>query len=87
MKSVIFFLMVVGMFMVMHGIYEQKYKALQSNRRVEYKFLPRTYYEEQIGDTDVAGKFKTMFSKESPWFERNVSLPKPGKQDDFIVIR
>lgn len=84
MRSIIFFLLVVGMFMVMHGIYEQKYKALQENKRVEYKFLPRTYYEEQIADTDVAGKFKTMFSKESPWFERTVSLSKGDKKDNPI---
>lgn len=81
MRSIIFFLLVVGMFMVMHGIYEQKYQALRGNRRVEYKFLPRTYYEEQIAETDVAGKFKTMFSKESPWFERTVSLSKADKKD------
>lgn len=78
MRSVVFFLIVVGMFMVMHGIYEQKYRAMQSNRRVEYKFLPRTYYEEQIADTDVSGKFKTMYNGD-PWFERNVTLPPPRK--------
>lgn len=80
MRSVIFFLIVLGMFMVMHGIYEQKYQALQQNRRVEYKFLPRTYYEEQIANTDIAGKFKTMF-KGDPWFERTVTLPVDKKKD------
>lgn len=79
MRSVIFFLLVIGMFMVMHGIYEQKYKALEQNRRIEYKFLPRTYYEEQIADTDVAGKYKTMF-KGDPWLERNVTLPPPDRR-------
>jgi hypothetical protein len=80
MRSIIFFLIVVGMFMIMHGIYEQKYKALEGNRRVEYKFLPRTYYEEQIAETDIAGKYKTMF-KGDPWFERTVSLPKSRRTD------
>lgn len=80
MKSVIFFLITIGMFMIMHGIYEQKYQALQANRRVEYKFLPRTYYEEQITDTDIAGKYKTMF-KGDPWLERNVTLPRPDKKN------
>lgn len=80
MKSIIFFLLIVGVFMVMHGIYQQKYIALQDNRRIEYRFLPRTYYEEQINDTDVASKFKSMFDKESPWFDRNVTIPKPDKK-------
>ncbi len=73
MRSVIFFLLIIGTFMIMHGIYEQKYKSLLENRRVEYKFLPRTYYEEQISDTDVTSKFKNMYNKD-PWFERNVSI-------------
>lgn len=81
MKSIIFFLFIVGVFLVMHGIYQQKFQALQENRRIEYRFLPRTYYEEQINDTDIASKFKTMFDKESPWFDRNVTLPPPSKQE------
>lgn len=79
MKAIIFFLMIVGVFMVMHGIYQQKYNALQENRRIEYRFLPRTYYEEQINDTDVASKFKSLFDKESPWFDKNVTIPAPPK--------
>jgi hypothetical protein len=72
--------MIVGVFMVMHGIYQQKYNALQENRRIEYRFLPRTYYEEQINDTDVASKFKSMFDKE-PWIDRNVTIPAPPKNN------
>ena len=80
MKSIIFFLLIVGVFLLMHGIYQQKYNALQENRRVEYRFLPRTYFEEQIAETDVISKYKTMFDKESPWFERNVTLPPPPEE-------
>lgn len=82
MKSIVFFLLIVGVFMLMHGIYQQKYNALQENRRIEYRFLPRTYYEEQITDVDVASKFKTMFDKESPWIERNVTIPPPSKSQN-----
>lgn len=79
MKSLIFFFLVIGMFMIMHGIYEQKYQALSHNRRIEYRFLPRTYYEEQIADSDVSGKMKNMFNKD-PWFERNVSILPEGQR-------
>jgi len=80
MRSIIFFMLVVGMFMVMHGIYDEKYKALQNNRRIEYRFLPRTYYEEQIGNSDVTSKVKNMFNSD-PWFENRVSLLKPPRKD------
>lgn len=85
MRSIIFFLIVVGMFMIMHGIYEDKYRALQSNRRVEYKFLPRTYYEEQISNADVTSKMKNMFNSD-PWFERTVTLLKPDRIDESSLL-
>lgn len=79
MRSVIIFLFCVGIFMIIHSIYEQKYQALKSNVRVEYRFIPRTYYEEQLANTPVTSMYKNMFDKESPWFERNVTLPKTNK--------
>lgn len=66
--------------MFIHGVYDQKYKALKENIRVEYRFIPRTYYEEQLADIpNVASTFKNMFQKESPWYERNISLANPLK--------
>lgn len=81
MHAIIFFMIVIGAFMIMHGIYEQKYNAIMKNRRIEYRFLPRTYYEEQIAETDVASKFKNVFNKGvDPWFDRNVTIPPPDKK-------
>jgi hypothetical protein len=84
MQSVIFFLVVIGAFMIMHGIYEQKYNAILQNRRIEYRFLPRTYYEEQVAETDVIGKLKNVFNKGvDPWFDRNVTIPPPQKNKNI----
>lgn len=80
MKTVIMFLFFLGVVLLIHGIYDQKYKSLEENIRVEYRFIPRTYYEEQLAENPtVASNFKNMFQKESPWFERNVSLANPLK--------
>lgn len=79
MKSVIFFVMFVGMILIIHGIYDQKYNELKNNMRVEYRFIPRTFYEEQLANSTVSSNFKNMFNKESPWFERNVGgAPSPS---------
>jgi hypothetical protein len=77
MKSIIFFLLFAGMVLVIHGIYQQKYNELEKNLRVEYRFIPRTYYDEQLTDSTVSAQFKNMFSKESPWYDRNVSIGGP----------
>jgi len=63
MQSITVFILFVGVFLIVHGVYEEKFRSLEDNVRVEYRFLPRTYYEEQLANTDVSGKFKNMFSK------------------------
>uniref|UniRef100_A0A6C0BF07 Uncharacterized protein n=1 Tax=viral metagenome TaxID=1070528 RepID=A0A6C0BF07_9ZZZZ len=81
MKSIILFIFFAGIIMLIHGIYDQKYKTLQQNVRVEYRFIPRTYYEEQLAENpNVASNYKNMFQKESPWFERNVGMANPMKE-------
>lgn len=57
-----------GLVMVIHSIYEEKYKRLKREVRVEYRFIPRTLYEEQMAQTDVSGMFKTMFNEPAPWY-------------------
>lgn len=80
MKSIILFLFFLGVMFLIHGIYDQKYKSLKDNIRVEYRFIPRTFYEEQLQENpNVANTYKNMFQKESPWFERTVSLANPLK--------
>lgn len=46
MKTIIFLFLFVGMFMIVHGIYEEKMEKLKKDVRVKYKFIPRTYYDE-----------------------------------------
>lgn len=72
MKSFIILVLFIGMFLIMNGIYEQKLKAAQDDKKVEYKFVPRTYFEEQIGDSDVTSKMADMFNHAAPWFDRFV---------------
>ena len=66
--------------MIMHGIYQQKIKAAQENVKIEYRFIPRTYYEEQLASSSsITSNFKNMFNKDSPWLERTVTLPPEPK--------
>lgn len=80
MQSLVFFFLFVGVFMIVIGIYEEKLKIAESTTHVEYKFIPRTYYEEQLADSDLSMKMATMFNQESPWFDRTIGavadLPK-----------
>lgn len=57
------------MAMIVHGVYEEKFREVEKNVRVEYRFIPRTLYEEQLGgdDPNLTSKFSNMFQSDSPW--------------------
>jgi hypothetical protein len=80
MKTIVLFLFFAGTLLIMHGIYDQRIKAIEKNKRIEYRFIPRTYLEEQLADSDISGKMSHMFTKESPWFEKNVTLAKEDRK-------
>jgi len=69
MKVFVVLTLFVGMALIIHGIYEEKFLEMNKNVRVEYRFLPRTLYEEQLSKQDPAltAKFKNMFQEDSPW--------------------
>jgi len=80
MKQFIMLIMFVGIVLIMQGIYEQKLKQASENVKIEYRFIPRTYYEEQLANSTVSSTMKNMFNGNEPWLERNVTLPPPAKQ-------
>lgn len=83
MNSIIIFFFCLGIFLIIQGIYQQKYEALKKNVRVEYRFIPKTFYEEQLQQSNVSSLFKNMFNQtennQDPWFNRTVTIQKNSK--------
>jgi hypothetical protein len=50
MRAAIVILLIAGVAVVMHSIYQEKLERAEQNVRVEYRFLPRTLYEEQMSE-------------------------------------
>lgn len=62
MRALIVILLFAGMAMVLHSIYKEKLERAEQNVRVEYRFLPRTLYEEQMSeDNKPTAKLKGVF--------------------------
>jgi hypothetical protein len=79
MKTIALVLLFLGVLLIIRGLYEDKYQSLKKNTKIEYRFIPRTYYEEQLNnDMNVSSNFKNMFNKEL-WVERNITIPKTPK--------
>lgn len=73
MNAPIVLLLFIGMFLVVTGVYEEKYLRLLKMARTEYKFIPRNLYEESIASADLRSFYSNSFFGEDPWYDRNVT--------------
>lgn len=72
MKVFIVFLLFIGMFFIIDGVYEQKLKAASATSKIEYKYIPRTYYDEQLTGHDIESRYDSIFNRASPWFDQHI---------------
>jgi len=68
MKSIIMFLFVIGVVMVVSGYHNQKQKCPPP--KIVYKYIPRTFQEEQEDPAKVSEIFDKMFNESSPWINQ-----------------
>ena len=74
MKLLILLTLFFGIILVIHGIYEEKIKALKKEVKVEYRFIPRSYYDEQIFSNEFSSKFSNLFDEEQSNWSANQRL-------------
>ena len=68
MQSIAVLVIFVGMFIITHGVYAEKLRMYkQEATRVEYRFIPRTYLEEQHSNNNLIGMYQSMFENSTPW--------------------
>lgn len=60
----------IGIIMVVYGIYDEKYQAIKDDVRVEYRFVPRSYYDEQLFDSQFKDKVSSIFNNDDEWYHR-----------------
>ena len=63
MKSIVLFLFVIGVILLTTGYQKQMLKTHEVEQRIEYRFIPRSIYEEQLGQPNVSQSFADMFEK------------------------
>ena len=77
MKLLILLTLFAGILFVMHGIYEEKINSLKKEVKVEYRFIPRSYYDEQIFSNQFSSKFSNLFDEDqSEWSANQSSFKK-----------
>ena len=70
MQLIVFVFLLIGIIMVVYGIYDEKYQAIKDDVRVEYRFVPRSYYDEQLFDSQFKDKVSSIFNNDDEWYHR-----------------
>ena len=63
MNNLAFFLFIIGSVFLTIGVMENKYKKDSSNKVIEYRFIPRSLYDEQMTPSDLKQTFQSMFQE------------------------
>ena len=65
MKSILLFIFLIGIFMVLFG-YSKNYKGCPPPL-IEYRYIPRSQYEEQMKPPNIFKSHKAMFQDAEVW--------------------
>ena len=65
MKSLILIIFIVGLVFVVIG-YTENYKKCPLPK-IEYRYIPRNFYEEQVTEHNLKNMYSDMFNKPDTW--------------------
>tara|TARA_B100000925_G_scaffold289359_1_gene272087 strand:+ start:1142 stop:1543 length:402 start_codon:yes stop_codon:yes gene_type:complete len=60
-----------GIILVVHGIYEEKFQKIKNNVKIQYRFVPRSYYDEQVFSSQFSSKFSNIFDEDQDEWSAN----------------
>ena len=71
MRSLIILLFLIGVIMIVYDIQKDNCPP----PRIEYRYIPKTFEEEQLEQLPILGIYGDLFTKATPWTE---SVGYPG---------
>jgi hypothetical protein len=82
MKTILVVLLILGSILISVG-YQKQYSKCP-NPTIEYRFIPRTFYDEQLSEPNIMKQFSDMFEKQTIWIKnRNIDEPKPSSLNNY----
>ena len=70
MKSIILFFLIIGLIMISIGYQRKLISNMETKTIVEYRFIPRSIYDEQFGQNKLESTYTDMFNKQDVFFKR-----------------
>ena len=69
MQSLSLLILILGIVFITVGYMDNKVKENKAEKVIEYRFVPRSIYDEQIKPTDLNDTLSSMFSDIDPIYE------------------
>ena len=83
MKLLILLMFFFGIILILNGIHEDKIKEAEKNVKIQYRFVPRSYYDEQVFSSQFESKFSTLFDEDQDEWSANQRVFTPYNINDF----
>jgi hypothetical protein len=65
MLSILFIFLFIGIVMIIDGIYNDEINKLKKEVKIEYKFIPRSAYEDSMIDSNIKQQvYSSIFDAE-----------------------
>lgn len=68
MQSLVLVLLVLGLIMMALGYQKKLLNNMETKTVVEYRFIPRSIYEDQFENNKLESSFQDMFEKQDVFF-------------------
>ena len=69
MKSLSLLVLILGIVFITVGYMDNKVESIKDEKKIEYRFVPRSIYDEQIRPVNINQTFSSMFADIDPIFE------------------
>ena len=84
MNSLPLLFLMLGMFFILVGYY--KYNKTCPPPKIEYRYIPRTFYNEQMSPGNVQQNFHDMFKRSSTWTNYPVGAAAANSDNSNSVL-
>ena len=72
MKSISVAFLIAGLVLLIIGYYENKQNC--PTRKIEYRYVPRQFYDEQMSQSNLKNVYSDMFDKASDYWKNAIRL-------------
>ena len=82
MRSVVLLLFFIGITFIIIGYQKQLQNC--PNPTIEYRYIPRTFYDEQLSSGNVMKQFSSIFEEDNPWIKDRQFIDSSATKSDMI---